>query len=79
MGYGDIGTQGATGWTTPNLDKMATEGMRFTNFTRHNQFAVLHALDYLQVVIQIELEFPEHFSRKIQLGLIQTKQQLQKC
>jgi arylsulfatase len=32
MGYGDIGTQGATGWTTPNLDKMATEGMRFTNF-----------------------------------------------
>ncbi|NOR74922.1 MAG: sulfatase-like hydrolase/transferase, partial [Draconibacterium sp.] len=32
MGYGDIGTQGATGWVTPNLDKMASEGMRFTNF-----------------------------------------------
>jgi arylsulfatase A-like enzyme len=32
MGYGDIGTQGATGWTTPNLDKMAAAGMRFTNF-----------------------------------------------
>lgn len=32
MGYGDIGMQGATGWTTPNLDKMAAEGMRFTNF-----------------------------------------------
>ncbi len=32
MGYGDIGTQGATGWLTPNLDKMAAEGMRFTNF-----------------------------------------------
>ncbi len=32
MGYGDIGTQGATGWSTPNLDKMAAEGMRFTNF-----------------------------------------------
>ena len=32
MGYGDIGTQGATGWTTPNLDRMAAEGMRFTNF-----------------------------------------------
>lgn len=32
MGYGDIGTQGATGWTTPNLDQMAAEGMRFTNF-----------------------------------------------
>ncbi len=32
MGFGDIGTQGVTGWTTPNLDKMAAEGMRFTNF-----------------------------------------------
>lgn len=32
MGYGDIASQGATGWTTPNLDKMAAEGMRFTNF-----------------------------------------------
>lgn len=32
MGYGDIGVQGATGWTTPHLDKMAAEGMRFTNF-----------------------------------------------
>ena len=32
MGYGDIGVQGATGWTTPNLDKMAADGMRFTNF-----------------------------------------------
>lgn len=32
MGYGDIGTQGATGWTTPNLDQMAAHGMRFTNF-----------------------------------------------
>lgn len=32
MGYGDVGCYGATGYTTPNLDKMASEGMRFTNF-----------------------------------------------
>ncbi|WP_242203992.1 sulfatase family protein [Aestuariivivens insulae] len=32
MGYGDVGCYGATGFTTPNLDKMAAEGMRFTNF-----------------------------------------------
>ena len=32
MGYGDVGCYGATGYTTPNLDKMAAEGMRFTNF-----------------------------------------------
>jgi len=32
QGYGDIGCYGATGFQTPNLDKMASSGMRFTNF-----------------------------------------------
>ncbi|MDF9827890.1 arylsulfatase A-like enzyme [Ereboglobus sp. PH5-10] len=32
MGYGDIGTTGAIGYDTPNLDKMAAEGMHFTRF-----------------------------------------------
>ncbi len=32
MGYGDIGTYGAIDYQTPNLDNLATEGMRFTNF-----------------------------------------------
>jgi arylsulfatase A-like enzyme len=32
MGYGDIGTYGSTGYQTPNLDKLASSGMRFTNF-----------------------------------------------
>lgn len=32
MGYGDLSVNGAMGYTTPNLDKMAAEGTRFTNF-----------------------------------------------
>jgi arylsulfatase A-like enzyme len=32
MGYGDIGPFGATDYATPNLDRMADEGMRFTDF-----------------------------------------------
>ncbi|MEY3050410.1 MAG: hypothetical protein RLY31_195 [Bacteroidota bacterium] len=32
LGYGDLSCYGATGYTTPNLDRMAREGMRFTNF-----------------------------------------------
>lgn len=32
QGYGDIGCYGATGFETPHLDRMAAEGMRFTNF-----------------------------------------------
>ncbi len=31
-GYGDVGCYGATGFETPNLDKIASKGMRFTNF-----------------------------------------------
>jgi arylsulfatase A len=32
QGYADVGVFGAKGFTTPNLDRMAREGRRFTNF-----------------------------------------------
>ena len=32
QGYGDVGCYGAKGFATPNLDRMAREGMRFTDF-----------------------------------------------
>ncbi len=32
MGYGDVGFNGATAPETPNLDQMAAEGMKFTDF-----------------------------------------------
>jgi arylsulfatase len=32
MGYGDLSCYGAKGYTTPNLDQMAKEGIRFTHF-----------------------------------------------
>jgi arylsulfatase A-like enzyme len=32
LGFGDIGIHGQTMFTTPNIDKMAAQGMRFTNF-----------------------------------------------
>lgn len=32
QGYGDVGCYGAQGVATPNLDQMAKEGMRFTDF-----------------------------------------------
>lgn len=32
LGYGDVGCYGAKSFTTPNLDRMAREGVRFTDF-----------------------------------------------
>ena len=32
MGYGDLSCNGALDIQTPNLDKLASEGIRFTNF-----------------------------------------------
>ena len=32
LGYGDLGAYGAQGLATPNLDRMAAEGVRFTRF-----------------------------------------------
>ncbi len=32
VGYGDFSMNGAYGYTTPNIDKMAANGMRFTHF-----------------------------------------------
>lgn len=32
MGYGDIGSFGASQYATPNIDQLAAAGMRFTNF-----------------------------------------------
>jgi arylsulfatase A-like enzyme len=32
QGYGDLGCYGAKGFATPNIDRLAREGMRFTSF-----------------------------------------------
>src|SRR5262249_17057158 len=32
LGYGDLGCYGARDWATPNLDRLAREGRRFTDF-----------------------------------------------
>ena len=32
QGWADIGVQGAEGFETPNIDRLADEGMRFTDF-----------------------------------------------
>jgi len=33
LGYGDLGCTGAVGWTTPNIDALARDGVRLTDFS----------------------------------------------
>ncbi|NBO94155.1 MAG: arylsulfatase, partial [Planctomycetia bacterium] len=32
LGYGDLGCYGASRWNTPHLDRLAKDGIRFTDF-----------------------------------------------
>ena len=32
VGYGDFSYNGALGYTTPNIDRLASDGVRFTHF-----------------------------------------------
>ena len=41
LGYGDIGVNGAKGVKTPNIDKLAREGINFTD--AHSSAAYLYA------------------------------------
>ena len=37
MGYGDLGCMGATDIKTPNIDRLASEGVKFTDFYANAQ------------------------------------------
>ena len=41
QGYSDVGCFGAEGFTTPHLDRMARQGMRFTDFYV-SQLSLIH-------------------------------------
>lgn len=43
VGYADVGVQGAEGFKTPNLDRMAAEGTRLTSFYVHPVCGVTRA------------------------------------
>ena len=49
MGYGDLGCYGNPVSDTPNLDAMAAEGMRFTDF--YSGSAICSPCKFLKVII----------------------------
>jgi arylsulfatase len=57
-GYGDVGCYGATGYETPNLDQLASEGMRFTNFYAAQSVCSVSRAALLTGCYPNRLEFP---------------------
>ena len=58
MGYADIGAFGAKDYPTPNLDRMAKEGRKFTDF--YNAGICSASRAGLPDAIMYELVYSEH-------------------
>ena len=56
VGYGDVGCYGAKGFETPNLDRMADEGMRFTD--AHSPCTVCTPTRYSLMTGQMAFRIP---------------------
>ena len=45
LGYGDVGCYGATKISTPNIDRLSTQGLRFTDAHTTSAMARRYAFD----------------------------------
>ncbi|WP_300435526.1 sulfatase-like hydrolase/transferase [Christiangramia sp.] len=61
VGYGDVGSYGATLIKTPNIDRLATEGKKFTDF--HSASAVCSPSRY--ALLTGEYPFRKQFTRPL--------------
>ncbi|MDT8400470.1 MAG: sulfatase [Bacteroidales bacterium] len=69
MGYGDLGTYGATGYETPNLDRMAANGLRFTNFLSAHGACSASRTALLTGCYANRLNMPQVFGPNSQTGI----------
>ena len=69
MGYADIGPFGAEGYSTPNLDQMAAEGMKFTDFYVGRSFCSPSRAALLTGCIPTRVGIGGNFGPKSKTGL----------
>ena len=69
MGYADIGPFGATGYSTPNLNRMAKEGIKFTNFYVGRSFCSPSRAALLTGCIPTRVGVGGNFGPKSKTGL----------
>jgi hypothetical protein len=70
LGYGDIGTFGAKDIRTPNIDKLAENGLKFTSFILLLPFVVHPDLACSQVVILADKALTAYFFQKVLMGFL---------
>jgi arylsulfatase A len=69
MGYADIGPFGAKGYRTPHLDRMAEEGIKFTDFYAARSFCTPSRAALLTGCIPTRVGIGGNFGPKSQTGL----------
>jgi len=69
MGYGDIGSYGASGYATPNLDRLAVNGLRFTDFLSAHGACSASRTALLTGCYANRLNMPQVFSPGSQTGI----------
>ena len=69
MGYGDLGSYGAKGYETPNLDEMASNGLRFTDFLSAHGACSASRTALLTGCYANRLNMPQVFSPNSKTGI----------
>jgi arylsulfatase A-like enzyme len=69
MGYGDIGAYGAKGYETPNLDNLACNGLRFTDFLSAHGACSASRTALLTGCYANRLNMPQVFNPNSQTGI----------
>ena len=69
MGYGDVGPYGAQGYETPHLDRMAKEGIKFTDFYVGRSFCTPSRAALLTGCIPTRVGIGGNFGPKSRTGL----------
>ncbi|HDZ40989.1 MAG TPA: DUF229 domain-containing protein [Bacteroidetes bacterium] len=69
MGYGDLGSYGAGGYETPNLDKLACNGLRFTDFLSAHGACSASRTALLTGCYANRLNMPQVFGPNSQSGI----------
>ena len=69
MGYGDLSISGANGYTTPNIDRLASEGMFFTHYYASSPISTAYRAGLLTGCYATRVSVPGAYMTNSKVGL----------